>query len=85
MENIDCKDCRYYLPVDVFKGICKIGKQQISRDDAGCEKAERQARCKFCENYTHEREYLGKCMGTTLAYPDLIADKCTDFKWLNRN
>lgn len=76
-----CKQCRFYLPVDVFTGICKISKQQIRPDDPACEKGERIASCRFCSNYTPETEYLGKCMKTTLAYPDMVAVKCADFSW----
>jgi hypothetical protein len=85
MEKIVCKDCRYYLPVDVFKGICKLSKQMIGPDDMGCDQAERQAKCKFCQHYTPEKEYLGKCRGTALAYPDLNAGKCADFLWITQN
>ena len=29
-----CKDCLYYLPVDVFKGICKKSKDNIVPEQA---------------------------------------------------
>jgi 4-hydroxyphenylacetate decarboxylase small subunit len=79
-----CKDCRYFLPVDVFMGMCKLSKSKISADDPVCEKMEKIAKCKFCSNYTAEKDYLGKCMGTTLAYPDMIASKCADFQWFKQ-
>ncbi len=85
MEAESCKDCKYYLPVDVFRGLCKLSKEKIGPDDPICGKALKIAKCKFCENYLSEKEYLGKCMGTTLAYPDMIAAKCADFKWNNQN
>ena len=80
-----CKDCKYYLPVDVFRGMCKLSKEKISPDDPACDQADQVAKCKFCANYTAEKDYLGKCMGTTLAYPDMIASKCADFQWFRQN
>jgi hypothetical protein len=46
---------------------------------------EKIAKCRFCANYSVEKDYLGKCMGITLAYPDMIASKCADFKWYKQN
>jgi hypothetical protein len=83
--DFTCNDCRYYLPVDAFMGMCKISKNKIMPDDAGCERAERISKCKFCSNYSEDRDFLGKCMGATLAYPDMIAAKCADFKWITQN
>jgi len=80
-----CTDCKFYLPIDVFKGLCKISKQDILPDDAFCDKAERLAKCRFCSNYTAEKEFLGKCMSTTLAYPDMNAVSCADFKWISQH
>lgn len=85
MEELTCKDCRFYLPVDVFRGICKKSKESIGPDDKFCSTAEKVAKCRFCSNYTPDRDYLGKCMGTTLAYPDMIAGKCADFRWIAQN
>ena len=80
-----CKDCRFYLPVDIIKGLCKIEKNSISPDDPACEKFERQPKCKFCSNYVSEQEYLGRCSGASLAYPDMNASKCASFEWYNLN
>jgi hypothetical protein len=85
MEEFSCKDCKYYLPVDVFRGMCKLSKDKIGPDDQGCDKAEKMPKCKFCANYTAEKEFLGNCMGTILAYPDMIASKCADFQWFKQN
>jgi len=85
MDAFSCKDCRYYLPVDVFQGMCKINKNKIGPDDPFCEKAEKMAKCKFCSNFSSKHDFLGKCMEQTLAYPDMNASKCADFKWLNQN
>ncbi len=85
MEEFSCKDCKYFLPVDVFRGICKLSKLKITPDDRQCDQAERIAKCKFCANYTMKKDYLGKCMGITLAYPDMNAAKCADFQWFQKN
>jgi hypothetical protein len=83
--TLTCKDCKFYLPVDVFQGICKVSKQKITPDELFCDKAEKIAKCRFCSKYNPEKDYLGKCMDTTLAYPDMIATKCADFEWLRQN
>lgn len=85
MMDLTCKDCRFFLPVDVFKGICKISKEKITPDDLFCDKAEKAPKCKFCGKYTAEKDFLGKCIGTTLAFPDMIAVKCADFEWYIQN
>jgi len=78
----NCKDCRFYLPVDVFRGLCKLEKTTITPDDPACKEFDRQPKCKFCTYYTAEKEFLGKCMGNKLASPDLNASKCVDFTWM---
>lgn len=83
--NESCKDCRFYLPVDVFRGICKISKEKILPDDLFCRDAEKLPKCKFCIHFTDDRDYLGKCKGTILAYPDMAASTCADFKWFQQN
>ena len=83
--DLTCNDCKYYLPVDVFRGICKLSKVKISPESAQCDKAEQIAKCKFCAKYMAEKDFLGKCMGTTMAYPDMIASKCADFQWCGQN
>jgi hypothetical protein len=80
-----CRDCLYYLPVDVFKGICKLEKKTLTPDDASCGKFERQPKCKFCANFNPEKEFLGTCLGTRMTYPDLNAAKCIDFEWAQLN
>jgi hypothetical protein len=85
MEVTGCKDCKFYLSLDVFKGICKIGKQRIGPDDPTCEKVDKQAKCKYCVHFTPEKDFLGKCMKTALAYPDMTASQCTDFQWSHQN
>lgn len=83
--DLTCKDCRFFLPVDVFGGLCKLSKKKITQDDQACGKAEKIAKCKFCAHYSSEREYLGKCMEMSMAYPDMVAVKCADFRWIGMN
>jgi hypothetical protein len=82
--ELTCKDCLYYLPVDVFKGICKATKENITPETPFCGNAEKVAKCKFCKHFVPEKEFTGKCMGA-LAYPDMIAVKCEDFEWYRMN
>lgn len=85
MEEFFCKDCKYFLPVDVFSGMCKLTKERISPDGPLCCRMEKAAKCKFCANYTSEKDYLGKCSGTALAYPDMTATRCEGFQWYRQN
>jgi hypothetical protein len=80
-----CKECRYYLPVDVFRGSCKMEKQELLPDDKSCRYFEAIPRCGLCAKYTQEKENLGRCMGVQLAYPGMIASKCDDFEWFRKN
>lgn len=74
-----CNDCMYYLPVDVFKGMCKVTKEKITPGDKSCKEYKEVAKCKFCKNYRATDEFIGLCMGKTEAYPDLLAKTCEDF------
>jgi hypothetical protein len=65
--------------------LCKLEKKEILPDDGSCEKYEAVPKCKFCTNYRTEKDFLGSCMGTALAYPDMIAAKCADFQWISQN
>ena len=80
-----CKDCRFYLAVDVIKGLCKLEKNSILPDEVACDNFERQPKCKFCLHYQPEKEYLGKCSEAGLAYPDMNASKCASFEWYKQN
>ncbi len=80
-----CNNCKYYLPVDVFKGSCKLSKAAVKPEDKSCGDFDRTAKCRFCRNYTPEKEFLGKCRGNVLAYPDMLAVNCSLFEWYNQN
>ena len=75
------KECKYYLAVDVFKGMCKREKNKILADDSTCDSFEKIEKCKHCTNYTTEKEYLGKCMQKSLAYAEMTAVTCENFNW----
>ncbi len=77
-----CKDCKYYLSIDVFKALCKITKDRITPDTKECEKFEANPKCKLCANYasSDEDEWLGTCMGKAVASPDMNAQYCADYK-----
>ncbi|MCF8228510.1 MAG: 4-hydroxyphenylacetate decarboxylase small subunit [Bacteroidales bacterium] len=73
-------DCKYYLSLDVFKGICKRDKSNILADDPACEHFEKAQKCKHCKNFSSNGEDLGYCMNLYDAYPEMNALSCNDFK-----
>jgi len=73
-------DCRYYLNIDVFKGICKRDKKNINADDSACDNFEKARKCKYCSNFSLTGQDLGKCMNKFEAYPEMNAITCNDFK-----
>ena len=74
-----CNDCRFYLAVDVFKGICKVSKDRILPEDNACKEFDQTAKCKFCQNYAKVKEDIGTCKDKTNAYPEMLALTCLDF------
>lgn len=78
-----CRDCKFYLAVDVFKGLCKKTKDKITPDTKVPECFEKQPKCKFCSNFelSKNNNYLGRCCSKVDAYPDMIATTCELFKW----
>ena len=80
--KMTCGDCRFYLPVDVFKGLCKQGKGKVGPEVEQCEAFARQAKCKFCQNFVPSADspFLGTCStGATATFPDLNGVYCEDF------
>ncbi|NQV02068.1 MAG: hypothetical protein HQ542_05455 [Bacteroidia bacterium] len=69
----------------MFGGLCKLSKEKILPDDSFCKDAESLSKCKFCSKFTAEKEYLGTCKESILAYPDMVAVKCADFEWIRQN
>jgi len=78
MNHIDCK---YFLAVDVFKGLCKRTKESISADEAACADFDKTPKCKHCKDFLATAEYLGMCKNKAIAYPDMRAENCKDFSW----
>ena len=79
-------DCRNFAALDVAKGICHLKKEIVLADEACCENFEKLPRCKFCSNYSSVEEFTGICSAEEsrpMAYPDLIAVTCENFKWSN--
>lgn len=74
-------DCKYYLTIDIFKGICKRDKSNINADDPACEHFEKAPKCKYCRHFTPREEGLGWCMDKTSAYPEMPAFTCQQFTW----
>ncbi|MCD4680120.1 MAG: 4-hydroxyphenylacetate decarboxylase small subunit [Bacteroidales bacterium] len=74
-------DCKYYLDIDAFRGICKRDKSQINADDSACEHFEKATKCKHCANFSMTETDLGMCMNEYDAYPEMKAITCNDFKW----
>ena len=74
-------DCAYYLAVDVYKGICKRTKETINADDSACDDFEKAPKCRYCKHFSLNGDLPGKCMTTTIAYPDMKATTCKDFSW----
>jgi len=73
-------DCKYYLNMDVFKGICKRDKNNVNADDIACNDFEKAQKCKHCSNFSFTAADLGTCMGKYDAYPEMNAVTCNDFK-----
>ena len=78
-----CNDCRYYLAIDVFKGICKVSKGEIFPENKSCKDFQQTAKCKFCKNYKNVKDNIGTCMEKTEAYPEMIAITCNDYHKAN--
>jgi UDP-N-acetylglucosamine pyrophosphorylase len=76
-----CPDCDYFIPVDVFKGICHITKDLVMMENEICKEFAPVKKCKFCRHYTEKEEDLGLCKGKVLTYPDLVSKTCEMFEW----
>jgi hypothetical protein len=51
-------------------------------DREACEEFEPIKKCKFCKYYEPTaEEYIGRCKGKAITYPDLIAKTCEEFDW----
>ena len=83
MDGHKHKDCENFIPIDVFKGLCRLDKEMVSADEEGCEKFKPVKKCRFCKNYARKEEFLGICTRNRRAtYPDLLAKRCEYFEWI---
>ncbi len=80
-EIIRHYDCKYYLPVDAFKGICKRDKSDLVADEESCEDFEKARKCIHCKHFQMTSVDMGTCMQKYDAYPQMNAITCTDFSW----
>ncbi|MCK6556007.1 4-hydroxyphenylacetate decarboxylase small subunit [Candidatus Binatia bacterium] len=79
--DLTCNDCRFYLPVDVFKGLCKKSRERVDPETAECKTFEKRHKCKFCSRYTSSEAFVGTCsVGGVPTYPDLNGTYCGDFQ-----
>jgi 4-hydroxyphenylacetate decarboxylase small subunit len=74
-------NCKNFLAIDVFKGICKLDKKDILADGSSCEEFSQVEKCHFCQKYTPGSNGLGKCKETIDAYADMLAKTCEEFSW----
>ena len=77
-------NCQFFLPIDVFKGICKRDKDDILADSEACENFKQVEKCSQCSNFSSTEENLGKCKQSFDAYADMLAKTCEDFSWKNQ-
>lgn len=77
-------ECKNFLPIDVFKGICKLDKKSILADDEACEEFSQLAKCAYCTHFTASEKGTGRCKDLHDAYPDMPAKTCKDFSWKNQ-
>jgi len=73
-------DCRYYLTIDVFKGLCKRDAHRVLADDLACENYENARKCKHCLNFTLTTTDMGLCMSIYDAYPEMNAMTCDEYE-----
>jgi len=74
-------DCKYYLTIDAFKGLCKRDKSNIIADDDSCEHFEKAQMCANCANFKLTTDDMGTCKQEYDAYPRMNALTCTEFQW----
>ena len=75
------QDCREYIPIDVFRGMCRVKKDETISDAEACELFFPVKKCKYCTSYHESEGGPGTCRGKNPAYPDMIAKTCEDFEW----
>lgn len=87
MPSSTCADCVKYLPVDVFKGLCKATKDRIGPDSAACKIFEQRPECRSCDSFTvsNDTPSLGTCAWEeTMTYPDCSGAYCSGYATASR-
>ena len=75
------QDCQEYIPIDVFRGMCRVKQGETIPDEEACELFFPVKKCRFCSSYRESDCELGTCRGKIPAYPDMIAKTCENFEW----
>lgn len=75
------EDCAEYIPIDVFRGMCRAKKKEIISDGEACELFFPVRKCRYCKSYLESQGDLGTCRGKNPAYPEMIAKTCENFEW----
>ncbi|MFA5162388.1 MAG: 4-hydroxyphenylacetate decarboxylase small subunit [Elusimicrobiales bacterium] len=74
------RNCGYYAPVDVTKGICHKTKQEVAADAQSCPQFSPAPRCGNCKLYAPGKDPLtGECKASAngfFAYAGMSAREC---------
>lgn len=87
--QLNCRDCRDYVPIDVVKGMCHVKKTIVASDAGQCGDASLMPKCKHCTQFKADSETveMGVCQASTsdpkfFAYPDMVSVTC---EWFHQN
>ncbi|MCW7754863.1 4-hydroxyphenylacetate decarboxylase small subunit [Desulfobotulus sp. H1] len=83
--TIPYRDTLEFIPVDVDKGIDRLTGKMVKADASAPDGYGMVAKCKFCKNYTEEKDYIGICEASEqtpkfIAYGDMLAVTCNQFQ-----
>lgn len=77
-------DCKYFNPIDVFKGICRKTGTAVFIDTPPCPAFLEAQKCRNCSHFTNPNsEEIGTCTGLTKefwAYGDMNAKTCEGYQ-----
>lgn len=82
---LEYRDTREFIPVDVDKGIDRLTGDMVKADAQAPEGYTTMPKCKFCKNYTEEKDFIGVCEASEqepkfMAYGDMTAATCEKFE-----
>lgn len=82
---LEYRDTREFIPVDVDKGIDRLTGELVKADAQAPESYTLMPKCKFCKNYTEEKDFIGVCEASMqlpkfMAYGDMSAATCDMFE-----